>query len=267
VASCAKSLSYLIASPKQGQQRLGAGLQRSTVRRRQGGAVVGFLFASIDISARVRVICAKTQVKLYFLHIFRKMAASPDHDQLYQFAETQAGYFTTAQARAAGFSHALLSYHVQAGLFERLRPGVYRLKRFPASPHEDLFVAWLRAGAHAVISHDSALALYDLSDLLPNEIHLTVPRTASRRHPGLRLHTTRLELADATQYAGLPVTTVARTIADVAASGLSEELIGQAIEEAVRRGLTTVDQLHAAASRRGRHAASVIEQALTAGKG
>ena len=124
-----------------------------------------------------------------------------------------------------------------------------------------------RPSSRLLIGWDSALALYDLSDLLPNEIHLTVPRTASRRHPGLRLHTTRLELADATQYAGLPVTTVARTIADVAASGLSEELIGQAIEEAVRRGLTTVDQLHAAASRRGRRAASVIEQALTAGKG
>ena len=208
----------------------------------------------------------KDSSETLFLARFRKMATSPDHDQLYQFAETQAGYFTTAQARAAGFSHALLSYHVRAGLFERLCPGVYRLKRFPASPHEDLFVAWLRAGVHAVISHDSALALYDLSDLLPSEIHLTVPLTASRRHPGLRLHTSRLEPVDGTHFAGLPVTTVARTIADVAASGLSEELIGQAIEEALRRGLTTVDQLHTAASRRGGRAASVIEQALAARK-
>ncbi len=191
------------------------------------------------------------------------MAASPNHDQLYQFAEMQAGYFTTAQARAAGFSHALLAYHVQAGLFERVCPGVYRLKRFPASPYEDLFVAWLRAGNHAVISHDSALALYDLSDLLPNAIHLTVPRTASRRHSGLRLHTNQLVPADVTHYADLPVTTVPRTIADVAASGLSEELVWQAIQEALRRGLTTIDQLRTTASRRGGRADKLVAQALT----
>ena len=191
--------------------------------------------------------------------------SSPDHDQLYQIAETQAGYFSAAQARLAGFSHALASYHVQSGLFERIRPGLYRLVRFPASPHEDFFVAWLRAGPHAVISHDSALALYDLSDLLPNEIHLIVPRTASRRHPGLRLHTNRLELADVTRYAGLPVTTVPRTIVDVAASGLSEQLIRQAIQEALRRGLTTTEQLRMNASRRAGRVYSLIEQALTAG--
>jgi predicted transcriptional regulator of viral defense system len=141
-----------------------------------------------------------------------KSTSSPNHDQLYQIAETQAGYFTAAQARQARFSHALLSYHFQAGLYERICPGIYRLKRFPASPHEDLFIAWLRVGPRAVISHDSALALYNLSDLLPNAIHLTVPRTASRRHPGLCLHTNQLEISDVTHYAGLPSTTVPRTI-------------------------------------------------------
>lgn len=193
-----------------------------------------------------------------------KNTSSPNHDQLYQAAETQAGYFTAAQASAAGFSHALLAYHVQAGLFERICPGVYRLKRFPASPHEDLFIAWLRTGRRAVISHDSALALYDLSDLLPNEIHLTVTRTASRRHPGLRLHTNRLEPGDIAHYIGLPVTTVPRTIADVAASGLGEELVWQAIREALRRGLTTAVQLRARASRYGGRVVRLVEQVLAA---
>ncbi|MBK6432739.1 type IV toxin-antitoxin system AbiEi family antitoxin domain-containing protein [Candidatus Amarolinea dominans] len=193
-----------------------------------------------------------------------KNASSPDHDQLYQSAEAQAGYFTAAQARQAGFSHALLSHHVRADLFERIYPGIYRLKRFPSSTHEDLFVAWLRAGQNAVISHDSALALYDLSDLLPSEIHLTVSRTASRRHPGLRLHTNRLEPGDVTTYAGLPVTTVARAIRDLAASGLPEELIWQAAQEALRRTLTTQEQLRAMAGRRSGRAYRLIEQILNA---
>jgi len=153
------------------------------------------------------------------------MTQTPDHDALFHIAEAQAGYFTAAQARSAGFTRSLLAYHVRRGLFERIGRGVYRLKRFPASPHEDLFAACLRVGPQAVISHDSALALYDLSDLLPAEIHLTMPRTASRRHQGLRLHTNRLEAREMTYYGGLPVTTVARTIVDVASRGLADELV------------------------------------------
>ena len=199
---------------------------------------------------------------LIFCTHYREMVSSPNHDQLYQIAETQAGYFTAAQARVAGFSPALLSYHVRADLFERIRPGIYRLNRFPASPHEDLFIAWLRVGPCAVISHDSALALYDLSDLLPNEIHVIVPRTVSRRHPGLRLHTNRLEPGDVTYYDGLPVTTVSRTIVDMAASGLSEELVWQAAAEALRRGLTTRDQLRTKASQRGGRVHSLVDKIL-----
>lgn len=194
-----------------------------------------------------------------------KIDSSPNHDRLYQIAEAQAGYFTAAQARTAGFSHALLAYHLQTGLFVRVWPGVYRLVRFPASPHEDLFVAWLRVGLRAVISHDSALALYDLSDLLPSEIHLTVLRTSSRRHPNLRLHTNRLKPEEVTHYAGLPVTAPARTIVDVAASGLAEELVEQAIHEALRRGLTTDEQLLAIASHRGTSMVRRIERMLNAG--
>ncbi len=191
-----------------------------------------------------------------------KTIFSPDHDHLYRTAEAQAGYFTAAQARHAGFSRALLSYYAQTNLFERIRPGIYRLKRFPASPNEDFFVAWLRAGPQSVISYDSALALYDLSDLLPDAIHLIVPRTASRRHPGLRLHTNRLEPEDVTHYAGLSVTTVPRTIVDMIVSGLSEDLVKQAIDDALRRGLTTTEQLWDAANRQGGRALRLIELAL-----
>lgn len=194
-----------------------------------------------------------------------QVATGPDHDQLYVLAEGQAGYFSAAQARAAGFSRALLSYHAKTGLLERIWPGVYRLKRFPASPHEDLFAAWLRVGPQAVISHDSALALYDLSDLLPHEIHLTVPRTLSRRHPGLRLHTSQLEFDDVTHYQGLPVTTVARTIVDTASTGLSEELVRQAIDEALGRGMVTADKLFATGTQRGGRAKHVIGEFLMKG--
>ena len=201
---------------------------------------------------------------ILFAHTIVDPDPTPDHDRLFEIAEGQAGYFTAAQARTVGFRGPLLSYHVRSGQFERTRPGVYRLKRFPASSHEDLFAAVLGVGPKAVISHDSALALYDLSDLLPADTHLTVPRTASRRRTGLRLHTNRLQPGDVTRYAGLPITTAARTIADVASAGLADELVLQAIREALQRGLATPDDLRAAAAARGGRALRLVEQALEA---
>jgi predicted transcriptional regulator of viral defense system len=186
----------------------------------------------------------------------------PDHDALYQLAEQQAGYFTATQARDAGFSYSLLSYHVGTSRFDRVRPRVYRIVQFPSSPHEDLYVAWLRAGPHGVISHDSALALYGLSDLLPYRTHVTVPRTASRRRPELQLHTKRLEPDDVTRYEGLPVTTVLRTLADVAAAGLADEQVRQAIQEALRRGLVTRESLLRLTVSRGGRIKRLVDQVL-----
>jgi predicted transcriptional regulator of viral defense system len=186
----------------------------------------------------------------------------PDHGALYELAEQQAGYFTARQARLAGFSRSLLAYHRGTGRFERVRPHVYRLARFPASPHEDLCVAWLEAGPDAVISHDSALALYNLSDLLPGAIHLTVPRTASRGRQGLRLHTKRLLREEVTRYEGIPVTTVLRTLRDVAAAGLADEQVGQAIREALRRGLVTRESLRELTARRSGRIARLVGETV-----
>ena len=184
------------------------------------------------------------------------------YNRLYQIAEAQAGYFTTAQAVAMGVDRKRLARYAVAGRLERVRRGVYRLAPFPRSAHEDLFVAWLEMGPESVISHDSALALYELSDALPAAIHVTVPPTASRRHPGLRLHTNRVSAQEITHYDALPVTTVARTIADVALAGLADELVEQAVQEAIRNGMVTPALLLAAAEPRGPRVTGIIRRAL-----
>jgi predicted transcriptional regulator of viral defense system len=112
------------------------------------------------------------------------------YNRLYQIAEAQAGYFTTAQAQALGIARSQLSRDAAALQLDRCRHGIYRLTPFPRMPHEGLFIAWLAGGPAAVISHDSALALYALSDALPARIHVTVPRNASHCRPGYRVHTT-----------------------------------------------------------------------------
>ena len=189
-------------------------------------------------------------------------SALPNTNTLYRLAEPQAGYFTTRQAAQAGFTRPLLAHHARSGRFLRIKHGIYRLAHFPAQPHADLVVAWLEAGPSAVLSHESALALYDLSDHLPAAIHLTVPRTASRRHAGLRLHTRRLAADEVTRRAGLPVTSVPRTLADLAAAQFPNELIRQAAQEAVQRGLVTRRALNSYAERRGGQVARVLRAAL-----
>jgi predicted transcriptional regulator of viral defense system len=189
--------------------------------------------------------------------------ASVSREQrLFDVADRQAGYFTAAQARLAGYSHRQLTYYVRSVRFARVRPRVYRLVLYPSSPNEDLYVAWLQAGASAVISHDSALAVHDLSDALPAEMHLTIPRNASRRRPGLVLHTSHLERSEVTEVGGLPVTTAPRTIADMAAAGLAEEQVVQAVSQAVHRGLVSVVDLRAYAAKRGGRALRLISRAL-----
>jgi predicted transcriptional regulator of viral defense system len=181
---------------------------------------------------------------------------------LYPIAECQGGYFSARQARSVGLSKALLSHHARRGRFLRIRRGVYRLAEFPEMPHADLMVAWLAAREKAVISHESALLLYGLTDLLPAEIHLTVPRTASRRRPGVRLHTARLSGEEIAFRNGLPVTTLPRTIVDLIRSGVAEEWVHQAVRQALERGLVSEAALQEEASRRGGRVAAAIRSAL-----
>lgn len=184
---------------------------------------------------------------------------APDRDALYRIAEQQAGYFKARQAAQAGFSWERLTDYAKKGRFRRVAHGIYRLSQFPSSRFEDLLVAWLRCGPTSAISHESALAVYDLSDVIPTETHVTVPRTASRRRAAIRLHTNRLRPRDVVRREELPMTSVPRTIADVARAGLSEDHVERAVRDALQHGLTTRQALLAEAKRRGGRAARLIQ--------
>jgi predicted transcriptional regulator of viral defense system len=179
----------------------------------------------------------------------------PDHEGLFQTASEQAGYFTTAQAVGHGFSPQLVAHHARTGRFARISRGLYRLRDYPSSPREHVIGAWLRLAPQAVVSHESALELFGLSDVIPDTVHLTVPR--DRRHPvrqtGVTVHTTKrpLEGVDVTVRDGVRVTAPARTIADVAESGSAPEQVVVATRQAIARGLTTADGLRSAARGRG----------------
>ena len=163
--------------------------------------------------------------------------------RLYAVAERQAGYFTAAQALEAGYSYSAQAYHHKAGHWLRDGWGIYRLARFPSSPREDLVRLRLwsrdRSGeGQAVVSHESALELYELSDVLPAEVHLTVPKGFRKRPPdGVALHRAQLAPGDVREWEGLAVTAPLRTLLDVAKGPLSPEHLETATREALERGL------------------------------
>ncbi|HET6201646.1 MAG TPA: type IV toxin-antitoxin system AbiEi family antitoxin domain-containing protein [Planctomycetota bacterium] len=191
----------------------------------------------------------------------------PDHRKLFEVASEQAGHFSAAQARRCGFSWALLAHHAAAGRFERVRTGLYRLRAYPRSAREEVLAAWLAAGKEtAVVSHESALELLGLCDVVPSSIHLTVPRSRRYRSVprGVTLHTTSLPLrsSDTVVRDGLRLTSPARSIADAAGRGLAPEQVALAAREALRRGLVVRSRLLAAARARGRRVARLVESAI-----
>lgn len=196
------------------------------------------------------------------------MADVIDHDGLYRLAESQAGYFTAQQVLAAGMDRSTLRHHARpGGRYERVRRGLYRIRHFPSSPHEHVVAAWLSLrGAGAVVSYESALELYDLSDVIPSAVHFSLPRSkrGQRPRPGVRLHTLERPPgpAEVRRMAGVPVTSPERTIVDALEAGTQLEQIELAVRQALDRGLTTPRRLRAAASSRSARVRRFIERAL-----
>jgi len=192
-----------------------------------------------------------------------------NHDRLYDVAESQAGYFTAGQAIEAGMDRSTLRHHARpGGRYERVGRGIYRLRHFPTSPLEHVVAAWLPLRpAHAVVSHESALELYDLADVIPDAVHVSLPRSQRGQRPraGVRLHTLArpLEAREIRDVAGIAATTPERTIVDCAETGTQPEQVELAIRQALQRSLTTPRRLTDAAATRSSRTRELIQTATT----
>jgi predicted transcriptional regulator of viral defense system len=112
---------------------------------------------------------------------------------------------------------------------------------FPAGEHEDLVVLWLWSGREGVFSHETALSLHQLSDVMPATRHMTVPLSWEGRRvklpDGIELHFAEVPASQTEWVGAVPVTAPLRTIEDCVAAHVSPERIGQAARQGVERGL------------------------------
>ncbi len=143
----------------------------------------------------------------------------PVDDLVWRLAESQHGAASREQARGLGVSRAGLTRRLRRGQWRAVTPRVLLVHGSPNTELQAAMVAALDAGPGAVLSHHSAAALWELPGFHLLDLHVTRPRDGSRRPSSLSvLHVCRiLRGHHVTVHDGIPVTTPARTIFDLAA--------------------------------------------------
>jgi predicted transcriptional regulator of viral defense system len=164
--------------------------------------------------------------------------------RLHEVAEDNYGFLTVEDARRADIRPQRLAEMARRGSLRREGLGLYRLDPYP--PHE--LDSYRKAtlwpyGIEGVLSHETALDLYGLSDVNPAKIHITVPKRYRLRRretpPSYRFHHEDLDERDVTLHEGLPIVTAAKAIRQCHEANLRRDLLRQALEEAKQHGRLT----------------------------
>ena len=172
---------------------------------------------------------------------------------LADLAMAQWGLFTTAQARRVGLTRQQLVRLANEGAVERVRHGVYRVAGVPRDPRDDVRAAWLAlspTGAAyerineldvAVISHRSAAVLHQLGDLDADVVEFSVASRKQSRDPQVKFRRRTLARGDWTVVDGLPVTTIQRTIGDLATTRTDGGHLATVVRDAITTRHVDVD--------------------------
>ena len=158
---------------------------------------------------------------------------SPSVDRrLAAVARRQYGVVSRDQLRRLGIGDSGIAERIRTGRLHRLHRGVYAVGHTQLRREGRWFAAVLAGGPGAVLSHADAAALWGIRPTSAAVIDVTVPTQNGRlKRKGLRLHRSRrLGAGQVTVHERIPVTTVARTLLDLA-DVLSEQALKRAIDE------------------------------------
>jgi hypothetical protein len=168
-----------------------------------------------------------------------------------QVATRQQRNVTRRQALAAGWDDDAISYRLKCGRLYRSHPGVYTVGAPPVTPEEHAMAAVLACGDRAALSHGSALALWGIWRRWDRPFEVTV--TGDRRPKGISVHrTAKLDRRDTTRHRGIPVTTLARTLLDVAPR-MTPKSLTRAVNTGRQNGHVHLDALAEAIRRHPGH--------------
>lgn len=166
-------------------------------------------------------------------------------EELEIFGSSQWGLVTSAQARGLGIERLWLSRMSVRGMLQRIRHGVYALPSAQYGPLQDLRAAWLATDASlpaedrlkvddpVIVSHASAAGVYHLGEVIAARHEFSSPTRRQTTQKNLRFHRCEVPARDITWVEGLPVTSVARTVGDLAASAMDVDHLATVIRNAV----------------------------------
>lgn len=175
-----------------------------------------------------------------------------NQNQLFEVADRQQGFFTAKQAEDCGYRRSNFHLKVASGEWMQEERGIYRLGRYPITDRPELILwsLWSRNMddiPQGVWSHETALDIHELSDIMPAKMHMTVPLNFRRRKEEpkiLCLHKGSFNNSDIEERQGYRVTTPLRTIIDCIAEGsVADNFVAQAIHQALGRGLILEKEL------------------------
>jgi very-short-patch-repair endonuclease/predicted transcriptional regulator of viral defense system len=161
-------------------------------------------------------------------------------------AGEQHGVVARRQLRALGLSVDAIDRRVRLGRLHVLHHGVYAVGHRSLTRYGRWMAAVLAGDVGAVLSHRSAAALWGVRDTARLDIEITAPRERDR--PGIQAHRTQLPADEVTTHRGIPVTTPARTLLDLAAV-LDGHRLARAAERAEVLRLTSPTSLAALVAR------------------
>jgi hypothetical protein len=166
--------------------------------------------------------------------------------EIARIAAAQYGVITARQLMAVGLGRAAITARRRRGYLIDLFRGVYAVAYKPVTPHGTWMAATLACGQGAVLSHAAAAALWGIRPSASAKIDVTVPGRAGRTRPDLRVHRAGALLPNQiTEHAGIPCTTVGRTIIDLAA-GHPQNTVEYAIHQAETLRIFNRDEVVAA---------------------
>lgn len=154
------------------------------------------------------------------------------------------------QLAALGLGLGAIDARLRIGRLRLLHPGVYAMGHGPLSIRSRWLAAVLACGDQAVLSHRSAACLWGLAHPRRGPIDVMNPR-GSRGPAGVRLHRSKLAEDECTMEARIPVTSVPRTLLDLA-EVLDEDELRRVFEEADRLKLLPMPQLERICAEAGR---------------
>lgn len=155
---------------------------------------------------------------------------SPDA-RVARVAGRQRGVVARGQLLAAGLTASAIRHRVRAGRLHPFLAGTYLVGHATPPPLAAQTAAMLGCGRDAVLSHQSAAALWGIGDAAP-AVQVTLPRSGISRRDGVEIHRVgRLAPSDRGRRSGFPVTSPARTLLDLAGA-LSPHDLDAALERA-----------------------------------